>query len=654
MTSRYYLAPALAGAAIVAAWLADLAAKRVRPGGERGDFWVRVTGQTALIGVAMAISAMAQSFPPWWRTGMHPYLDLVLEYRWAFPVALCIPFVAWGSILIAASCAPPRPREHSNWLAGSVGYTGSRAWLLFCAVPLIIPLLWVGRSRLDVGAESYPAAMWGTLAVLLISLCFLSLSTGKPLASARSESSATGERELAPPLKPWPAAMAEEGIDMEKIAGFSPSAGRRKVSRNALELERRLEFIGGHDLAPEVIETVNDLLSPPATGLNRPIYRLLFAPDNSGQIETVAIAACDLALMYRECTLIVTRRADPLFTRRLRRWVQAVSSDGPSQTEIVSLGADTDLPQSPAIWIVDAATLSDEFLGRLSDRSFAARIGMIVWWDIHEYTGVLAANLWAISRRLHRLILAKGRPDVRILVLVRDAFHAGAHMPAFVRRLLPYPFPPEAEVHVDRQAVREVQVHLLRGQQGFFERTGRNSIPIRGRHPELVAALASVSQGWPTTLEAQSHIPESELKELVSKWVGTVSMREALHDDPSDSGARIRRLEESEALALREIVCQGGRATSASLPHHVGLTLPDNPYVGWVIGRLGKGKEVKSSRRLVGPEGHPALFRRHLLLALSEQADTETGLMETLLWQEQVVERTLNEIAAQGNSRAKG
>ncbi len=647
MTNRFYLAPLFAAFAILAAWLADRAAKARRPDGDRGDLWVAVTSKTAFIGVAMAIAAMAQSFPAWWRTGIHPYLDLVLEDRWAFPLALAIPFLTWGAILITAVVAEPGGRERCNWLAGSIGYSATRKWLLLCAIPLAIPLFWVGSSRLDVGSEGYPAGTWGAVVALLISLCFLAVSTGKPLPATRAAQPVAAAPTPQPAtLKPWPAAMADAGIGIEAVTSFGPPSARRKVSRQAQEFERRLELAGARTAAPEVIETVNDLLSESAGESSNPVYRLLFAPDNCGQVESIALAACDLAATHRECTLIVTRHPDPLLARRLQRWVQAAASEGVPQIGVVCLGSDTHLADTPAIWMVDAATLSDEFLARLSDRAFAGRIGMVVWWDIHEYTGVLAANLWAISRRFHRLIRAKGRPDVRTLVLVRDAYHAGSHVPAFVRRLLPYPFPPESEVHVEGKTACEVHVHLLKSQREYFERN--EGIPSRVRHPELVAAMVSISQGWPTSLEAESQIPESERKEVVGKWVGSVSMREALRDDASESGARIMRLDESEALALREIVCQGGRAASADPRHHVAVTLPDNPYVAWVLDRLRKGREVRASRRLVGAEGHPSLFRRHLLLALSEQTDTRTGLMETLLWQEDVVERTLKEIAEQG------
>src|SRR5262249_43719218 len=160
-----------------------------------------------------------------------------------------------------------------------------------------------------------------------------------------------------------------------------------------------------------------------------------FAPDDCGQTEAVALAAVLLDQRFHATTLVVTAERTDVLAARLQRWLP----EGGQASTVDQEGA---LPEDALVWVISAQTLSDRLLPLLKDPLVIKRFGLIVWWHLEAYTGVLAANLWAISRRLHRLLQAQGRQDVRTLALVRSVPHGGAQIAAFVRRLLPHPFPP--------------------------------------------------------------------------------------------------------------------------------------------------------------------------------------------------------------------
>lgn len=607
----------------LALFMDRLAALR-RPGGERGDYWVRaVAGLCGVAALCLLSGWLPAVWEPLWVRGLHLQLDRVpgsgLSTQLAFLAALAIPLVLWAALLLVNLVLRPRGRETARWLAGRAGEL-SRSWVLLCALPLLVSLAF-GLTRLGTGPEGYPAATWSTQALLLVSLLFVARSAGTAAAGAeRRQEAPTAAARV---LRPWPEALQARGIALRRLFAWAADLPPRPARGEAAELAGRLNALGARHVAPEMVEAAARLLAPP--GRTAPAC-LVFAPDDCGQTEVLGLAAGDVAQRFNEATLVIAPARPDRLADALARWL-------PEGCRAQPVGPDGKPPEGAAVWVVDAETLSERFLRRLANDRLAHRIGLVVWWDVHCYTGVLAANVWAVSRRLDRLMRAQGRTEVRLLVLVRSADYSEAQLPRFIRELLPYDLTGEQEIHVERRAPRAVEIHLLEGHRGFFDGAGRDRIPAAGRHPLLVSALASVEEGWPTCLERPRDATDYEINPVLQLPVGDRRLQERLLSGAAAAGARLSELEAGEALSLVAMGSQGGRAAAEGLPHCWGVLLPPNPYVRHLLERWadssGGSRELPSSRRLVVAEGNPHILRRHLLLALSEQKDTLEGLHRT-------------------------
>ncbi|HEX4963441.1 MAG TPA: hypothetical protein VF173_21605 [Thermoanaerobaculia bacterium] len=634
MTARHFLALLVPVLALALAWVMDRLAAVRRPGGERGDYWAR-----AVLGLCLGPALLCllsgwlpAIYEPFWQRGLHLQLDRVpgsgLPAMYAYLAALAIPFVIWGLLLLVGLALRPGGREAGRWLAGRAGEM-PRAWILLCALPFVVSL-WFGFSRLGTGPEGYPAATWSTQALLLVSLLFVAGSAGTaPPQAARGEVAGPAPARV---LRPWPEALAARGIALRRLFSWPAGAPPRSVEGAAAELAGRLQALGARGVAPEMVETAARLLDPSLRG--EPAC-LVFAPDGCGQVEALGLAAGDVAQRFNEKTLIIVPAQPDSLLRRLTPWL-------PAGCRAAAVGADGKPPEGAAVWLVDAETLSERFLRRLANDRLAVRIGLVAWWDVHVYTGVLAANVWAVSRRLDRLMRAQGRSDVRMLVLVRAAEHGDAQLSRFIGNLLPYAL---REVHVERRAPRPVAVHLLERHLDFFQSPAGQRIPPASRHPLLVAALTSVEEGWPTLLEAPADVTVSEVNPIGQLAVGDRLLKDLLLADGAAAGARLGAIEAGDVLSLVAMAGQGGRAAPAELPHHWGLLLPPNPYAGHVLARWAAahpdGREAPASRLLVGARGNSRILRRHLRLALSEQKDTLTGLRQTF-YDEALIRDTLD------------
>jgi hypothetical protein len=410
-------------------------------------------------------------------------------------------------------------------------------------------------------------------------------------------------------------------------------------------------------VAPELVEAVHALLTPATQAGEDGLTRLVFAPDDCGEVEAVVLLAELLDRRFHTATLVVANAAAGGARALAARLAREVRSGGRVVTLSSEGGGDgggggealTGLPADVLLAVTDAQELSDRLLARLRDPAAARRLGLVVWWQVEGYTGVLAANLWAVSRRLHRLLAAQGRHDVRTLALVRRAPHGGAQLASFVRRLLPR-FGNAAEVHVEPRASRPLHLHLLLSHGGSGQRGG--AVPPRLRHLPLVAAKASVEAGWPTALEPPEDIADIEVSAFLQLPAeaagGAAPLGDLLAPGSAQAGARIREVQTSEILALPEILGLGGRRAPAGLPHHAGLIAPANPYAAYLLDHFAEAAGFPTSRRLVSTEVHPSLVRRHLLFALSELPDTRSGLLKDFLWKEEVLRDTLDGIAAEG------
>ncbi|HEV2987201.1 MAG TPA: hypothetical protein VG759_02075 [Candidatus Angelobacter sp.] len=656
MTQRFWLPVLLLSGAIAAAIAAHLATRSRRSSGDCGDYWEKIVRLTCYwLGIPLLLSTIAESISStYWLTGWHLQFDRVLGHSWAFPLALAIPFVLWVLFLLTCLRLAPKTSDHSNWLAGAIGFSASRKWVLHSVWILIIPLLWWGPIHLDSGRGGYPAATWSTLAVLVISLVGIafSASASSSVAVSQTRTATVGREDRI--LPDWPEAMEREGIDLQSVTKWNASSDMNLTSytqREADEFAERLALIGARAVAPQIIELFHQLKSAleHQNGLARKC--VLFSPDNCGQVEALALAASDLLTQSNEVTLVIVPPGDPSLLSSLRFWLSSANRMFQHEIEAVEVTPGVDLSSPSAVWVVDAATLSDDFMTRLADPEKAQRIGFVVWWNLHAYSGVMAANVWAVSRRLHRILVEHRGTDLLTLAVVRNAFHADAELPAFVRRLLPYTF--EQEVHVGRFFSRTVHLHRLSGQRRYFGGRRSEQFAPRCRHLPLVAAHASASLGWPTNLDIRIDIPKDEREQVFDILVSGRKLGMMLSQNSAEAGAQILSISAEDTLSLIEIVSQGGRAAAPELPHNVGLVVSENPYVNYLIDDLGRERTLPGSRRLIVAEGHESVFRRHLLLALNELEDTRSGLLHAFRWEESVIENTLHEIAIQNRlSRA--
>ncbi|AUB81229.1 Zn-binding domain-containing protein [Candidatus Thiodictyon syntrophicum] len=576
-----------------------------------------------------------------------------------FLLALAIPFgvfaflVAWGWWR-GGPGAPARDAE-ARWLAGSIGSSidgagerWSRLWVLLLAFPLWAVLAWTSGA-LGGGPQGYPAALWASLGTVMIALVMVALS-GPQRTALRPETAS--EPPPAPPPQPldWPAALRRRGVDLETLIRL-PASPPWPAPRGAGvgELARRLERAGLGGGAPQLIEALAALLNPvPGDGLARVVY----APDLCGQAEGIALGALLLDERLHVTTLVVCADGADVLAAALEEAMRALGR--PNAVAVVT--SRLEQLRQTSLWIVDANALSDLLLPMLRDPATLRRIGMIAWWQVHEYTGVLGANMWAVSRRLHRLVDARGREDVRVLAFVRSAFQGDDQASRFVKRLLPTRFGANAEVLVPRSFAHPVQLHRLTSHQRFFgDLASAARLRERVRFPVLVATLVSVEEGWPTAVTVPPTVSEPEVREV----------REVLAADGAGrlvpSGERalawLAEIGDRDLLALLEMVCCGGLRVGGSGPFHVGLQRSANPYADFLLTQLGDTGSGRvgfdAARRLVGAEAHPAIVERHLLLALNEMPDTGQGLLNTFLWREDVVERTLDDLVAKERVRRR-
>lgn len=643
---RYVLPLLAVVVAAVAALAADrLAAVRRRPQGERGDFWAAVTAWSCLVLAAPVLLSemLATILPQYWRTGRHLELDRVGVFGWSIPasyrIALLLPFLVWGGLLLLNVTRAPGGEGGGRWLAGAIGFGARRAWVLGCALPLAAICAWA-LPRLGGGLQAYPAAAWGTQAILVLSLVGVAASAGAGLAPAAGATSLPVP--TPPALRPWPEALAAHGIQLRRLAFWAASPAPRDVRPQAQDFAARLRSRGARAIAPELIEAVSALASARASE-GGPV-RIVFAPDGCGQVEAVALAAEQLERQFHGTTLVVVPGGAPEVAARLQRWL----TEG---RQVVVVDQQTDLPQDALIWVVSAQVLSDRLLPMLRDPALVKRFGLVVWWHLEAYTGVVAANLWAISRRLHRLLHARGRQDVRTLALTRAVAHGDAQLAAFVRRLLPHAFPRSCEVHVDaRRFPRPVQLHLLESHHSLFARGQGANVQERLRHLPLVAARVSVEEGWATHLEVPDDVARPEAAAFLQLQAGQSALGDQLQQDSTTAAARLTTVGSADVLSLVERFAQGGRAADGALPHHVALGPPLNPYVRYLLSTLGgrEGASFPTSRRLVAAEALPSIIRRHLMLALNELPDTREGLLRNFLWNKEVIQSTLDAIYREG------
>lgn len=622
--------------------LMDRLARLRCPDGERGDYWSRIVWWYLYPLAGLLLLSQVLVTISWWPVGWSLYLDLqsgISRGSWSHWTALLLPFIGWVLALLLGLALKPAEREQARRLAGGAGFGNSRYWLLWCALPLV--LIPACRANAVVGGESaYPAAVWSTLMATAFTLVGIAFSAGR--APATVPAAATAPTETAGRLQPWPDLLAAHGIQVQTLVTWPAGTPLRAVrGGEAQGLADRLNSMGARAIAPELIEVVAALLEPEPRADDSSFIRLVFAPDDCGQVEVVSLAAALLDQRTHTVTLVVTAQEAAGLARQLQHWLPEAAS------RVVALER-SEIPTEALIWVTDAEFLSDRLLMLLKNPQLVRRIGLVVWWQLQDYTGVRAANLWAITRRLDRLLRRQGRHDVRTLALLRRVSHPDAQLGNFVRRLLPYPLPPRAEVHIEPRLPRAVNLYLLEAQSASLNRRPTPENRPQPQYLLLQAAGASVAGGWPTYLEPPEFISDPELAQFRQAAAGAMTLGERLCPDPTAAGARLQQVRSADLLALPDLLGQGGRTAAAGLPHHVGMMSPANPYVGYLLGMLKHSGTFPASRRLVCAEACPAIIRRHLLLALNELPDTRRGLLQNALWDERVVRDTLQDLARAG------
>jgi hypothetical protein len=623
----------------VTAFLFDRVAVLRRSDNDRGDYWVFVTTSCAWLLPFLLLSAWAQTiYSPWWLSGYHLHFDLLnnafnstIDTR--YYLALALPFALWLLLLITGTLKKPLDKEKARWLAGAISFSHSRSWILFFAAPLLLLLVFTS-TELGGGEGAYSAATWGTLAVFVISLIGVAFSGGKWSYEISIRQTIQIENLEEAALNPWPEAVKARGIKLtEDIAVWEKDTSTGAVKGPTAEnLVNRLHLMGAQGLPPELVKAIATLLNPED---KKDIHSLIIAPDDCGQTEIVALAAKILEQRYHTTTLIITVAKAEQMAQRLQRWIAGKVSCN-------------EIPQEAMIWVVDAETLSDRILPAMQNPDIVKRIGFIVWWHLEKYTGVLSANLWAISRRLDRLIQFQGRQEVRTLALVRTSLDSSAQIDAFLNQLLPSHF--AANVRVLLRFPNKTRLHILESHQDFFQQSENRNIEVR--YPLLTTSKISVEENWSTHLETPDDITASDANAFLQLPINDSTLKDKLCQDTDKAEVRLISLQPSDVLGVVEMLSQTGRASKTSHEYHVGMTLPDNPYIHYLMSTLSARQDTALgfgiSKRLVGAKSQESVIRRHLILALNELEDTRSGLLKNFNWEEKLIYKTLDEISKEG------
>lgn len=636
-----------------------------RPSRDSGDLW---TGVLAWSGTILALSllygwTLQILDSAWWAKGYHPFFDqtgLTLDLPWLPPWelkvpsprdpsgqrlqhpewwALALPFAVWGLTIAfrlalgIAERQPGQPRPGA-WLAGCAGFAASRRWAMYTlAPPFLLLLLWTAND-LGEGAGHDRAALWGTLAVVALTLVAIAFSRGRA-ANAPVETT----RSIAEPEPgDWVAAMRQRGFAVQTLCRLEPSGDATQTSDPAARaIVDQWPFLRERQVAPELIETVADLVAV-GDARRRGPDRLVLAPDDCGQLETLAIAVRLVHSRLEMVTLIVVPRDPEWLAGRVVPWLPA-----PNALDLPKAGLSVDA--AAMAWIVDAGSLSERLADLADSTSLLGRIGLVVWWDLDAYSGVLAANVWAVSHRLHRLLRRKGHKEARSIAFARYRPSHEANSTAFLSQLLPYAYRAEDRVVVERRRRHPIVIRLL---EPTLELRPTDMAHPDHWDPSLVAASTSVEAGWPTCLEPPSGLDLVHAADFMQQRVLGRPLSERLLPGHAEAGARILEARPAEVLSLGNLLSQGGRCLERPSEHQVGLLLPPgNPYVRHLLMTLQKdpGRFFSLARRLVPGVPQPAIVRRHLLLALREMEAVAQGLLNTFQWRDSILDPVLEELA---------
>lgn len=669
MSTNTWLIPlALFTAALVVALLINAAVIKRRPSRDSGDLWTWVLVWTvALLGLVLVYGWVLKALDAnWWGDGYHAFFDesgppflgqglqdwldsvwsswrslfawLHLEW-WA----LAIPFLAWlailgiGLALPAQERAPGGPRP-GGWLAGSAGFDPSRRWVLLGFVPpLALLLLWT-INDLGFGPTYYRAALWGTLAVAVITLIAIAFSRGRPLATVEDQP----RPESPPTQQDWVKAMRERGFKVERLYRMESTIDTAEPlpepqDADTRALLERWPMLRERRVATELVEAVADLFATTSGRRRHGLDRLVLAADDCGQMETLGVAAQLTHLRLELVTLIVVPRNAGALAKRLIPWLSASGV-------IHEITPRMQIDNSAQVWIIDAGTLSERLVELSDNPVLLSRIGLVVWWDLDAYSGVMAANFWAVSHRLYRVLRRKGHGEVRSITFARYHQSAEAGQITYTAQLLPYVYAAEDRVVVEPRRYAPVEIHLLEPTERLKP---ADEVAQARWDPSLIAARTSLEAGWPTRYEPPAALDLIKAGDFLQQRLQGRRLSRMLLGEHADAGARVMELRADQALSLGNLLSQGARATDQPEVHHVGLFLPpDNPYLGHLLRLLREdsGTFFGLLRRLVRGQPQPAIVRRHLLLALREMEAVAKGLLNTFQWKASILDPVLDRL----------
>jgi len=618
---------------------------------DTGDIWTRVLvwSSVPLVLLLPASWVLELAGSSLWEKGFHLVLDRGTATSIPAPalVALGVPLAIWGlAVLGFGFLREPKPAADKpfpgRWLAGSAGFVDNRRWILWPAGWLLLVAA-TGIWDLGVGAHVYPAAVWAMLLVAGAALAGVALSRR----TERVPRVVTDEgAETNPARRDWVKAMQGRGFKVRTLYTIQPfgSDTRLQEGISPTLVEEWEPLLKQRRVAPELIDTLarmvdaGDALSrPSAKPVSRTIDRLILGPDDCGQEEMLAVAAL-LGRQRELVTLVVV----PGPTDDLRERLQALPGLGsgavtcPAPREPIDEGA--------LIWLVSAETLSVMLNELVRNPVQFNRVGLAVWWDLHEYSGVLAANCWAISHRFKRLAHRRARPHLMTLAFARNHPFEKSELRHFVGQLLPYDYTERDAVTVVEPYRRgRIHIHLLEADN----LRPPDELNPRDWDPSLIATRESVVAGWPTYFNPPAELDRGLCREYLAKQVDGLDLGRRLESTPASAGARVLEARPDIVLSLAHLLSQLGRLRDDLAERHVGLLLPENnPYLRHLLTRMGEQPEqfFRETRRLVPGVPKATFVGRHLLLALREMEAVDSDLLATFQDEHRFIDEVIAEL----------
>jgi uncharacterized protein DUF1998 len=619
-----------------AAGVANAVLSRRAAGRDRDAVWLRLAVESGIaLGLASIVSGCLENLDAaLWQRGWHAHFDLVpdrLGVRFGYVAALALPFAVWSFLLFVNVATARRPSS----AAGS-GLARPHTWVLLMTAPLVAAVVFA-VPRLGGGPGAYPAFSWSTLVVVLVSLVAFAFPGRAVPPVARPAALAVTHPSLGPIA--WPQALRAAGIETTSLAAWPSRAGRREDrAPRPSDLAARLARLGARRVPAPLVEAVDALLAGERGIGEHGKALVVFGAEDGGGGEVAATAAAITAERFLRRTLVVCRRGAGALAADFARFLPR------GDVQVATLDRPGEIDRRRPIWVVSAEAFVESILPRLADRELAAAMRLVVWWDLHRFSGVPAANLWAASHRLYRLLAHLGGGDVRTLAFSWRSQHPSAQVERYVQRLFPHT-EDRRELHLEPSWPRATELHQIGSSAGFFR---LDPTLAAGRiHPLAATAKVSLDAGWPTHLSLPPAAAMAMSRHFDPLVDGGLQLGDALAPRPADAAVRLLALAPAEALALPEFAGELGRAASWEGKQHVGV-ITDNPYVDHLLHDLKShpGGVPTTSRRLVAAVGQGAILRRHLLRALAELPATGSELRRDFLAHETALESALAELYA--------